>query len=328
MRYIIYGAGAVGGTIGARLLQAGKDVVLIARGEHLEKIQEQGLVLTDTGGSQTLQVDAVGHPRELDFRAGDAVLLTMKSQHTLAALEDLRVAGGGDLPVICCQNGVENERQAARRFSRVYAMVVVLPASHLEPGVVQHEAIGCGGILDAGCYPGGVEAFMGNVTEDLELAGFSARPDEKVMRWKYAKLLNNLINAIQAVTVTSDRTHVIYKLMYKEALRCLDASGVDYATQKEFSARVGKLLKLDTAMVRGGGSSWQSLTRGTGNIEADYLNGEIVLLGKLCGIATPANQSLLELANQLAASGAEPGSIPVDQVEARIEELEQAGDEG
>ena len=304
------------------------DVVLIARGEHREKVQEQGLVLTQSGGSQTLMVDVVGHPREIKFRLDDVVFLTMKSQHTLTALEDLRAAGGGDLPIICCQNGVENERLAARRFSRVYAMVVVLPASHLEPGIVQHEAIGCGGILDVGCYPVGIDAFLGTVTEDLELAGFSARPDEKAMRWKYAKLLNNLINAIQAVTVTSDRTRVIYKLMYKEALRCLDAAGIEYATQKEFSARVGKLLKLDPTMARGGGSSWQSLTRGTGNIEADYLNGEIVLLGKLHGVATPANQCLLELANQLAASGAEPGSIPVDQVEARIGELEQAGNEG
>ena len=48
---------------------------------------------------------------------------------------------------------------------------------------------------------------------------------------------------------------------------------------------------------RPGASSWQSLARGTGSIEADYLNGEIVLLGRLHGVATPVNAALQRLAN-------------------------------
>ena len=59
---------------------------------------------------------------------------------------------------------------------------------------------------------------------------------------------------------------------------------------------------------RGGGSSWQSLVRGTGSIEADYLNGEVCLLGRLHGVPTPVNALLQRRANAAAAAGLEPGS--------------------
>ena len=59
-----------------------------------------------------------------------------------------------------------------------------------------------------------------------------------------------------------------------------------------------------------GGSSWQSLARRTGNIEADWLNGEIVLLGRLHKIATPVNELLRSTANRMAREGIAPGSIP------------------
>jgi 2-dehydropantoate 2-reductase len=59
-----------------------------------------------------------------------------------------------------------------------------------------------------------------------------------------------------------------------------------------------------------GGSSWQSLARGTGNIEADWLNGEVVLLGRMHQVATPANELLRSTANRMAREGITPGSIP------------------
>ena len=53
-------------------------------------------------------------------------------------------------------------------------------------------------MLDAGRYPTGVDATIGEVTAAIDEAGFSARPDERIMRQKYAKLLANLNNAVQA----------------------------------------------------------------------------------------------------------------------------------
>src|SRR5947209_4300329 len=110
MRYIIYGAGAIGGVIGARLFRAGHDVVLIARGGHLAAVRERGLTLETPAETVTLPIDAVGHPSEITFADGDIVVLTMKTQDTAPALDELRAAVGENVPVICAQNGVENER--------------------------------------------------------------------------------------------------------------------------------------------------------------------------------------------------------------------------
>ncbi|MCH8162086.1 MAG: ketopantoate reductase family protein, partial [Chloroflexi bacterium] len=136
MRYIIYGAGAVGGVIGGRLFQNGRDVVLIARGSHLEALRRNGLTLQSASETAQLQIATAGSPAEIEFQDGDAVLLTMKTQDTEAALDELRAAAGGSVPVFCAQNGVENERLALRRFQNVYAITVMLPAAHMEPGVV------------------------------------------------------------------------------------------------------------------------------------------------------------------------------------------------
>jgi|TARA_Y100000310_G_scaffold328588_1_gene396947 2-dehydropantoate 2-reductase len=316
MRYIIYGAGAIGGTIGARLFQKGKEVILIARGEHLLAIQSNGLVLEDPHESVTLPIEAVGHPGAIDFRHDDVVFLCMKSQHTLSALEDLREAAGVNIPVICCQNGVANERMASRRFERVYAMVVILPASHLEPGIVQHESQTTGGVLDAGVFPSGTDEVIEQVCADLRDANISAYADPKVMRQKYAKMLNNLGNSLQAVSDAGADARDVARQMVHEALECYRAANIDCATRDEVQERRADLIQMGqiSGRNRGGGSSWQSIVRGTGSIEADYLNGEIVQLGKLYGVATPANKTLQQLGNQVAREKANAGTIPLDVV--------------
>jgi 2-dehydropantoate 2-reductase len=70
--------------------------------------------------------------------------------------------------------------------------------------------------------------------------------------------------------------------------------------------------------MRGGGSSWQSLARGTRSIEADYLNGEIVTLGRLHGVPTPANALMQRIASEQARMGAPPQSVPVTEVLTRL----------
>src|SRR5262245_26946759 len=180
MRYIIYGAGGIGGAIGARLFQRGHEVALICRGEQMTTIQQRGLTLKTPHETTQLPLRAVGHPAELKFMEKDVVILTMKSQDTEGALRDLERAGGGKVPVICAQNGVDNERMAARRFTRVYGMVVVMPATYLEPGVVLNHSSPVEGVLDTGCYPCGVDPFIAQVAADLTACGFSAKPDSDI----------------------------------------------------------------------------------------------------------------------------------------------------
>lgn len=322
MRYIIYGAGAIGGTIGARLFQHGHEVILIARGAHLEAIKKNGLIFKTPLEAVELPIPCAGHPSEIDFQPQDAVFLAMKTQHTLGALDDLRNAAGENIPVICAQNGVANERLALRRFNRVYAMVVMLPASHMEPGIVYAESKTATGILDTGCFPSGVDPIIEEVVENLSASNFSSLADPKVMRFKYAKLLNNLNNALQACCDAGAEGRDISVMMTREALACYEAAGIDCGSREEFAARRGDLIQVAPieGHTRSGSSSWQSIARGTGSIEADYLNGEIVLLGRTYKVPTPANMVLQRLANKVAHEGLKPGSFSIDEVKKQIVE--------
>ena len=91
----------------------------------------------------------------------------------------------------------------------------------------------------------------------------------------------------------------------------LAAAGIDHVTDAEDKARRGDWLRLAPVGNgrRPGGSTWQSLARGT-PVEVDYLNGEIVLLGRLHGVPAPVNEMLQRAAHEAAAAGAAPGSIP------------------
>jgi 2-dehydropantoate 2-reductase len=326
MRHIIYGAGAIGGAIGARLHQARQNVLLIARGEHLAKIKKDGLSYRNPVETHTLDIPAVGHPSEIDFTPEDVVILTMKSQHTEAALADLESVASPDVPVVCCQNGVANEWMASRRFRHVYAMVVLLPATHIKPGEVLHFATGVGGLLDAGCFPTGTDETIERLCKNLTDAGFTADADPAALRLKYAKLLQNLGNSLQAICDIGRDAADLLKLARNEALACYEAAGIDCASRDEFAARRGDgmIMGQIEGADRTGGSSWQSLARGTGDIEADFLNGEICLLGKLYGIPTPANETFRYLANRAARERWEPGRMTVDEVMAEIKRLTPA----
>jgi 2-dehydropantoate 2-reductase len=320
MRYIIYGAGGIGGAIGGRLFHGGHDVVLICRGAQVTTIQRQGLTLKTPTGTLQLPIRAVAHPRELVWTEKDVAILTMKSQDTEQALRDLQRAGGSDVPVICCQNGVDNERMAVRRFSQVYGMVVWVPTTYLEPGVVLHHASSTGGILDAGRYPHGVDSLITQVTADLTACDFSAKPDPHIMRWKYTKLLSNLRNALQAICGLDAPGGDFARATRQEALACYKAAGIDWVLEEEMRGRVQKEIKMGRieGHARAGGSTWQSLERGLSSVEEDYLNGEMVVLGALYGVPTPYNATLQRVANDMAKTSKRPGSLTLEQLQAMV----------
>jgi 2-dehydropantoate 2-reductase len=220
--------------------------------------------------------------------------------------------------VVCAQNGVENERLALRRFANVHGMCVMLPATHLEPGVVEVSGTPVAGILDVGRYPAGLDATTEAVAGALDGHGFSSHAVADVMRRKYAKLLMNLGNALDAACGSTARSSPLMKLARQEAVACFAAAGIDHASEEEDRARRGDIVQVKPigGKPRGGGSTWQSLARGTGRTEVDALNGEIVLLGRLHGVPTPVNALLQEVATRLAQEGAAPGSGDVAGLEA------------
>jgi 2-dehydropantoate 2-reductase len=244
----------------------------------------------------------------------------MKGQDTPAALDALttglpaEVADG--LAVVCAQNGVENERVVLRRLPRVYGMGVMCPATHLEPGKVLVHSSPVSGLLDLGRYPvAPVDDMARDIAAALRSSTFESEPLDDIMRWKYRKLIMNLANAAIAVCGPVEGVGRLLKVVQAEGEACLAAAGVEVASREEDQERRGD--RLTSGPVDGqrlGGSSWQSLARGLGSIETDYLTGEIVLLGRLHGVPTPANELLQRLANEMAYERRAPGAYSVDDV--------------
>lgn len=329
MRYIIIGAGAIGGSVGGRLAEAGHDVVLVARGTHLDVLRERGLTLKTPDGTRTHRLPVVADPAELgELRTDDVLLLAVKTQDSEAALHawSTRPVAGGttaaeSLPLVCAQNGVDSERMALRRFARVYGMCVWLPATYVEPGTVAAAGAPRTGVLRIGRYPTGTDGTARRIAADLAEAKLFAPVDADVLRWKYGKLLANLANAVEALTgpVGGEEARALVRRARAEGDAVLAAAGIEAVGEEE---QRQDRVHLTFAPLDGeprGGSSWQSLSRGTGTIEADYLNGEIALLGRLHGVPTPVNDTLQRLANTFARERREAGSMPVAELVARVE---------
>src|SRR5688572_4956603 len=320
MRFVIYGAGAVGGVIGVRLTEHGHKVILIGRENQRAAIRERGLTLESPASITTVQIEIVTRPAEIQWTAEDVVLMTMKTQDTQGALQDLAVTAPARLPVVCAQNAVENERLALRYFDKVYGICVMCPCSYLTPGVVQSWCAPVTGILDIGRYPAGIDEISKEIASVLGGSNFVSEPRADIMRWKYGKLLMNLGNAAEALCGRSVRGGHVVTRARAEAIACFKAVGIDYVSDAEDEARRGDILQIGVieGRARAGGSSWQSLRRQTGRIEADYLNGEIAMLGRSCGVATPVNSLLQRLANQFASEGRPPGSMALEELSALV----------
>ncbi len=189
------------------------------------------------------------------------------------------------------------------------------PATHLEPGVVAVHSWPLAGLLDVGRYPMGVDDITAALASAFERSSFESieRPD--IMRWKYTKLLMNLANVVEALCKPSEAASQLVRLVRREGAAALAAAGIDVASREEDARRRGDKLRLDpVAGVVRGGSTWQSLARGQGGAETDYLNGEVVLLGRLHGVATPVNAALQRAMHQALAEGWPPQILEASRV--------------
>ena len=322
MRYIVYGAGAVGGVIGARLQLAGLDTTLVARGAHLEAIQRDGLVLETAEGRRTVGVTAVGSARELTWYDDPVVLLTVKGQQTREALDDLSAAAPAATRIVSAQNGVANEAAIRRHFASTYGICVMQPCAHLEPGVVVQQCHPVPGILDIGRFPTGVDETAVGIATDLRTAGFASEPRADIMAWKHRKLMMNLGNGIQACFGPSAAADELLRRVLAEGEAALAASGIPVVSAAVDGARRGDLLQ-GRVLADAGGSSWQSVERGTGEIEADWLNGEICRLGQRHGVPTPANALVQRVANELVRGGGRPRSLDASTALQTLDHLQE-----
>jgi 2-dehydropantoate 2-reductase len=320
VRFVIYGAGGIGGVVGGRLHQSGHDVTLIARGAHFEAIRDNGLRLQSADEDVILGIDVADHPSGLYWKDGDVAILAMKSQDTAPALEALVAAAPPSIAIACAQNGVANEAAALRYFAKVYGICVMCPTNHLEPGIVQAYSTPVSGILDAGRYPEGVDDIAVAITDALSKSTFVSEPRPDIMRWKYGKLLMNLGNGIDALCGGGARGGDLYRMLRSEAVNVLNAAGIDFVDRDEDRERRADIMTIKPIgeAMRGGGSTWQSLARGLTSVETDYLNGEITKLGRLHGVPTPANELMQQVMRDAVRDRVQPGSLSPDDLMAKL----------
>ncbi len=338
-RYVIVGAGAVGGAIAGTLALAGAEVVAIARGAQLDALRRDSLVLETPSRSASVRLEVAASPSAIHFRPEDVVLLCVKSQDTAAALDALASAAPRDLPLLCAQNGIDNEPLAAARFDRVFGIVVFAPLAYVEPGRVRIHAAPEHGCLDLGRHlgadaraaPGGEgdEDLAVAIAADLARAGWTARVEPRIARLKHGKLLGNLGNVLQALSGRDALDGPLLAAVEAEALACFAAAGIEHASRDELRARYGSVRDLPVGgSSRAGGSTWQSLARGTGSIETEHLNGAIVRLGEKHGVATPVNRALVELAREAVARRWPPGRLSAAELADAVRERQPASTGG
>ncbi|MDT7804420.1 MAG: 2-dehydropantoate 2-reductase [Actinomycetota bacterium] len=326
-RYVFVGAGAIGSALGGLLAQQGTSVLLVARGAHAAAMAAGGLTLRCPDGTSTIRVPVVTGPADARLTADDVLVLTTKTHQAEAAVEQWADVPVHDhagavvgraaelLPIFTALNGVAGEQIALRRFERVFGVCVWFPTVLTEPGEVIVRTRSPRGVFHVGRYGAG-DHDLGSLPADWGAAGFEVVPAADVMRWKYRKLLSNLSNALQALLGDTTGADDLRRAAEDEAGDVLASAGIAYADDDEVRAAWGGLSfePVPGEPAELGGSSWQSLVRGTGTIETSYLNGEIALLGRRIGRPAPVNAELTALAHQAARDGHRPGSLGVEEL--------------
>jgi len=274
-RFIVYGAGAIGGVIGARLHQHGHEVALIGARAHREAIARDGLRVESPSGVTVHRVDVVADPAELAPSKDDVVLITVKSQDTVAVLDRLSAVGGADSPWRACRTGVANENAALRLFAAPTRRRDAAGDATLIPGVV-HRALGTTRRLARRRPPippvstrrrsGSPAAFGSSGFSSARAAGHLALEIREGLLPKHGQLGAGAGSG-------SPRGRRVLRRSRAEAVAVARRRRDDYVPDDEYDAHHGAIVNVQ-GNPRTLGSSWQSLARGSSQIEGDYLNGE------------------------------------------------------
>lgn len=331
-RYVVIGAGAIGGCVAGVLARANVPVVLIARGRNAEVLSAQGLTLHTPDGTYRVPV-AVASIEDVSLTHADVLVFATKTQQLDAALRewvdrpvtaaDGAVATAGECaPVLTALNGVAAEELALRYFARVFGVCVWCPAAHIEPGEVIVRSWPVVGQFHVSRWPASIstaqDAEFLSVLQTIWLgAGINIRLPEDVAPWKYNKLLLNLNNVIGALSEPGTEVGWLRDMVIREGedvLRRLRIEFVPFAASTAARADGPTPRPVPGFESAPGDSTSQSLYRQTGDIETDYLNGEIVRLAHRAGTSAPVNAALTRAARAAASGGMKPGGYTAPEM--------------
>jgi 2-dehydropantoate 2-reductase len=307
MRICIVGAGAIGGYLGARLALAGEQVTLIARGAHLQAIQQRGLRLEMADGTAEMAYPALATS---DMRAPgpqDVVFVAVKAQSLPAVAPEMRALYGPDTVVVPAQNGIpwwyfhkHGGPYAGQRIASVdpdgvieanietdrVIGCVVYPATELaSPGVVRHIE---GNRFTLGELDGAKTERVQRLAQALAGAGLKAPIRPRIRSEIWVKLWGNLaFNPISALTRATladicqyPPTRELARAIMLEAQAIAERLGIEIGiTVEQRIAGAEQVGAHKTSML-------QDIEAGR-STEIDALVGAVAELGRLTGTPTP-----------------------------------------
>jgi len=306
VKFAVIGVGGIGGYLGARLSAAGHEVIFVARGRHAEAMRRDGLTLkSPLGDVHVAKPDVPIDPAAAG--SVDVVLCCVKLWDVEAAAAKLKPMLTGDTAVIPFQNGVSACDMLGRVLGSDHVLGGVARFSAVieSPGVIRHNNTFAGILF-------GERNERKSSRQDALLsaclnAGIDARvPDDiEVVMWEKFAYLAPLAGAccfarapVDAVT-EDPKARTRLQAMLEEAVAVGRAKGV--ALDADLAARnMQYALELNPGIKP---SMLVDLENGR-RLELEWLNGEIVRLGKEFGVPTPANAEVYEALKPYAMGGA------------------------
>ncbi len=325
MKVAIYGAGATGGYMGAKLALAGVDTTLIARGPHLEAMQRRGVRLLIDGEELVARPFCTDDPAEAGPH--DFVIITLKTHSATRVVDAMQPLLGPETAVITAQNGVpwwffhgiggewegmrlESVDPGGRQWDgigpeRAIGCVVYAATEIAEPGVIRHSY---GNKFSLGEPSGRKTARIKALSRALSGAGLRA-PVRRIRQEIWVKLLGNVcFNPISALTLatldtvaTEPGTRAVARAMMEETRAIGEALGIRFRLDIE--------RRIDGAAAVGAHrtSMLQDLEKSRA-MEIDALVTSVQELGRLVGVPTPTVDVVLALVRQRAeVAGLYPG---------------------
>ena len=313
MKICIFGAGAIGGYMAAKLAAVGADVSLVARGPHLAALQSRGLTLIEDGHAQTFKVSATDDARKIGPQ--DYVILTLKAHSVPAVVGQITPLLGEESTLVSGVNGVP-----WWYFHRLGGPLEGTRLASVDPGNVQWDGFGPDRVLGCVVYPAAEVSEPGTIThvegnrfslgepsgeksaraqrlsEALTAAGLKAPVRPRLRDEIWVKLWGNLsFNPISALThatldvlCTDPGTRAVARAMMVEAQAIAEKLGVS------FPINVDRRIDGGAAVGAHRTSMLQDLQAGR-PLEIDALTGSVAELGRLTATPTPNIDTVLAL---------------------------------
>jgi 2-dehydropantoate 2-reductase len=320
MRFLIAGAGAIGGYLGACLTRAGQDVTLFARGPHLRAIEERGLAVTGAGGDFRVHPKVTGDLAQA--ASADVIILGVKA-HSLTQLAPLvQPLIGAGTTVVSTQNGIPwwyfqgDGRLPEQRLervdpggvigaaidpARVVGSIVYLATEIAEPGVIRHIE---GNRITLGEPDGSRSPRCRAIAEALIDAGLRCPVTTRIREEIWVKLLGNVaFNPISALTratlagmARDPGVHDIVRCIMTEVAAVASRLGVEMPIAiDQRIAGAEKVGEHKTSML-------QDLEAGR-PLELEAVVGAVVELGERLGVEMPHTRTVYACARLLGLAG-------------------------